>query len=100
MATNGAHPGELLLTPQQWEVIGKQFRLTKRELTVAVLIFEGRTRRQIAYRLDCAPGTVRTYIDRLFAKLEVTDRLGMALRVVRVTLMSEQSPGLSHKSAT
>lgn len=100
MAIGCAHPGEALFTPKQWEAIGTQFRLTKRELTVAVLIFEGRTRRQIAYRLGCAPGTVRTYIDRLFAKLEVTDRLGMALRVVRATLIPDELPSLSHKSAT
>lgn len=100
MPIRGPHPGEGLLTHQQWEAIGKRFRLTKRELTVAVLIFEGQTRRQIGYRLNCAPGTVRTYIDRLFIKLEVTDRLGMALRVVHVLLMPPEKQRLSHKGAT
>ena len=90
MAIHRAHPGEALLTPQQWEEIGTKFRLTRRELTVAVLIFEGKTRRQVVRQTGCAPGTVRTYIDRLFAKLEVTDRLGMALRVVRVLLMPKK----------
>ena len=90
MSIHSTHPGESLITAHQWEAIRSQFRLTKRELTVAMLIFEGRTRRQISYRLDCAPGTVRTYIDRLFAKLEVMDRLGMALRVVRVLLMPQK----------
>jgi DNA-binding NarL/FixJ family response regulator len=80
------HPGEAFLTADKWEVVAGQFRLTRRELSVAILIFEGKTRYQIARRLHCAPGTVRTYIDRLFAKLEVEDRLGMALRVVRVLI--------------
>jgi DNA-binding NarL/FixJ family response regulator len=53
---------------------------------VARLIFAGKTRYQMTRQLDCAPGTVRTYIDRLFAKLEVTDRLGMALRIVSMFL--------------
>ncbi len=80
------HPGESLLTPEQWKQVGSQFRLTRRELSVAMLMFEGKTRNQIARRLHCAPGTVRTYIDRLFAKLDVQDRLGMALRIVRVSV--------------
>jgi len=67
-----------------------------------MLIFEGKTRHQIARALHCAPGTVRVYIDRLFAKLQVTDRLGMALRLVRMHLHlrtpAESTP--SHKSAT
>lgn len=85
------HPGEGLLSRAQWTVIGKQFGLTPRELGVAILIFEGKTRYQIARRLHCAPGTVRTHIDHLFAKLEVKDRLDMALRVVSV-VMELQAP--------
>jgi len=80
------HPGEELLTAAEWQAIGLHFRLTRRELEVAVLLFEGKTRYQIARRLKCAPGTVRTYIDRLFAKLEVTDRLGLALRIMDLVL--------------
>lgn len=79
-----SHPGEGLLSREQWTAISRQFRLTQRELAVAILMFEGKTRSQIARQLHCAPGTVRTYIDRLFAKLNVVDRLGMALRIVRL----------------
>lgn len=69
-----------------WQTIGETFRLTRRELSVAMLIFEGKSRYVISRRLRCAPSTVRTYIDRLFAKLQVKDRLGMALRIVRVLM--------------
>lgn len=78
------NPGSDLLSPEDWVRVAEMVHLTPRELTVAVLIFEGRTRYQIARRLGCAPGTVRVYIDRLFAKLNVHDRVGMVLRVVRI----------------
>lgn len=96
------NPGEGFLTNEDWAAMALALSLTGRELSVATLIFEGNTRYQIARNLHCAPGTVRVYIDRLFAKLEVTDRLGMALRLVRLHLAlgptANSSP--SHKSAT
>jgi DNA-binding NarL/FixJ family response regulator len=81
-----SNPGEGFLSTADWASLALAFNLTGRELSVAILIFEGKTRYQIARALHCAPGTVRVYIDRLFAKLEVTDRLGMALRLVRLHL--------------
>ena len=92
------HPGEALLTAEEWQEIAARFCLTRRELSVVTLIFEGKSRFQIARRLHCAEGTVRTYIDRAFAKLEVCDRLGMALRVVGSVWSSREA--LSQKSAT
>jgi DNA-binding NarL/FixJ family response regulator len=80
------NPGEDWVTDDDWALIAMHFQLSARELGVAVLLFEGNSRFQIAQKLACAPGTVRVYIDRLFAKLNVQDRLGMALRVVRVYL--------------
>lgn len=96
------HPGEGFLSDAEWSSVALAFDLTGRELSVAMLIFEGKTRYQIARALHCAPGTVRVYIDRLFAKLEVTDRLGMALRLVRLhrSLRSTADLPASHKSAT
>jgi DNA-binding NarL/FixJ family response regulator len=96
------NPGEGLLSDADWAALALEYKLTCRELSVAVLIFEGKTRYQIARALHCAPGTVRVYIDRLFAKLDVTDRLGMALRLVRLHLSLRPTAELSasHKSAT
>ena len=80
------NPGEDFLTGEDWARIAAHIRLTNRELCVAVLIFEGKTRYQIARSIGCAAGTVRVYIDRLFAKLNVRDRVGLVLRVVRIHL--------------
>lgn len=80
------NPGVDFLSPEDWLRVAEHARLTGRELVVAVLIFEGLTRYQIARRLHCAPGTIRVYIDRLFDKLNVRDRVGLVLRVMRIHL--------------
>jgi DNA-binding NarL/FixJ family response regulator len=77
-------PGIDFMSGEAWVQVGERANLTTRELTVAILIFEGETRSAIARRLGCAPGTVRVYIDRLFAKLNVQDRVDLVLRIVRI----------------
>jgi DNA-binding NarL/FixJ family response regulator len=97
------NPGEGMISPEDWVSIARQLHLSPREFSVAVLIFEGNSRYQIAKRMGCAAGTIRTYIDRLFAKLNVADRLGLALRILRVHLAIvalRPQPAVSHKNAT
>ena len=78
------HPGRDFLSPADWIQVGSLLRLSQRELVIAVLIFEGKKRASIGRQLGLSAGTVRVYIDRLFDKLNVEDRLGMVLRIVRV----------------
>ena len=87
------NPAAGLFTPEDWIAIGAALNLSPRELCIVVLIFEGRTRDSIARNLREADGTplststVRAYIDRLFEKLRVEDKVGLILRVVRVHRM-------------
>jgi len=87
-----ADPAEGLLTSEEWISIGIALDLSTRELCVAILIFEGQTRANIARQLHkkdgkpVSPGTVRVYIDRLFQKLRVKDRVEFVLRIIRVHL--------------
>ena len=48
--------------------------LTNRELSVLQLIVHGRSNKQIASELTIAEATVKTHINSLLAKLDVTDR--------------------------
>lgn len=80
------HPGEALMDIVDWSSMGGHFVLTERELAVAKHIFRGKTRHETARDLVFAPGTLRVYIDRLFDKLGVTDRLGLALRIMQAHL--------------
>ncbi|MCP2328723.1 DNA-binding NarL/FixJ family response regulator [Hamadaea flava] len=49
--------------------------LTAREREVLTLIGRGRSNPEIAEDLQLAPGTVRTHIGRIFAKLDLRDRV-------------------------
>jgi DNA-binding NarL/FixJ family response regulator len=52
----------------------ERFGLTRREREVMELVARGLTNKAIAEQLFLAPKTVRNHINRLFAKLGVTDR--------------------------
>jgi DNA-binding NarL/FixJ family response regulator len=53
--------------------------LTEREREVIALICEGLKNQQIADRLFITPGTVRNHLNSIFTKLDVADRLELAV---------------------
>jgi DNA-binding CsgD family transcriptional regulator len=53
-------------------------RLTEREAEVAGLVAAGRTNREIGAQLGMSPKTVETHLSRVFTKLEVGSRAGLA----------------------
>ncbi|MFG2794222.1 LuxR C-terminal-related transcriptional regulator [Streptomyces sp. NPDC048419] len=62
-------------------VAGKQFPLTGREFTVADLVSEGLTNRQIAEKLDLSLHTVASHLDKVRDKLGLRSRTQIALWV-------------------
>ena len=54
-------------------------RLSVRELQVTRLVAQGRSNQQIADDLYLSLPTVRTYLRRLFVKLDVNDRTQLAV---------------------
>lgn len=52
--------------------------LTRREQQVATLVCEGLTNRQIAGQMFVTEKTVEMHLSRVFAKLKVTNRIGVA----------------------
>jgi len=79
-AIHAAARGETVLAPRVVErLIAKMRRpaqapLTPRELDVLNAVADGLTNAEIGSRLVIAEATVKTYLLRLFAKLEVNDR--------------------------
>jgi DNA-binding NarL/FixJ family response regulator len=86
-------PADGLLTPEEWIAIGAAFGLTARELDVAILIFEDRTRAGIARRLSRSAGGIRKRVDKVFQKMNVTGKVGLVQRLWQVhrLLLSEQN---------
>ena len=77
-------PGEL---PAVWS------RLTERELAVARCVARGRSNAEIAAELFLSEATVKTYVSRLFTKLDVRDRVQVAVLAYETGLVQ---PGSSH----
>jgi DNA-binding CsgD family transcriptional regulator len=77
-------PSEGLIATEEWIAIGELFHLTARELNVAILLFQDRTRASMARRLARSPGGVRKRIDKVFRKLNVKDRVGLVHRIWQV----------------
>lgn len=66
----------LPITPPEWAAT-----LTPREQEVAQLVALGDSNQTIAEQLDISERTVRAHLSAIFEKLQVSDRLMLALRV-------------------
>jgi DNA-binding CsgD family transcriptional regulator len=70
--------------------------LTARELSVAMLVHEGRTNQQIAHTLNISVKTVEAYLTRLYRKTSCSSRVELAVAVTerRLPLASgDELPG-------
>ncbi len=102
-AVRTVHAGHALLAP---EVTGRLIRqlapprpehthafvgkvLTAREVEVVRLVALGRSNQQIADELMLSTETVRTYLRRMFAKLDVGDRTHLAVLAYQAGLLHE-----------
>jgi DNA-binding CsgD family transcriptional regulator len=68
--------------------------LTARELSVAMLVHEGRTNQQIAHTLNISVKTVEAYLTRLYRKTSCSSRVDLAVAVTerRLPLASSDEP--------
>jgi len=78
------HPGQQLVSEQQWQEIGRRLNLSGRELQVCQSLFLGKTRKQTASELNVKPRTVRHHMESLHVKMRVRNRVGVVLRVIQV----------------
>lgn len=60
-------------------IMAKTVKLTKRESELVMLVAQGLKNKEIGTALDITENTVKAYLSRLFQKLNVKDRLDLAL---------------------
>jgi len=65
--------------------------LTPRQLDVLKLLARGQTNPEIAQELILSPGTVRTHVQRILAKLDVPDRTAAVVRAIELGLITPES---------
>lgn len=74
------------ILPQAWtpEPLEIRFGLTPREAEVLIWVAQGKTNPDVAVILGIRPYTVRTHLERIFAKLGVETRHEAGLRAIEV----------------
>jgi DNA-binding NarL/FixJ family response regulator len=65
--------------------------LTARELDVLRLLCEGKTNREISHELHLSLSTVKGHLERLIAKLQVSDRTQAAVKAIDLGLVEPES---------
>jgi DNA-binding NarL/FixJ family response regulator len=78
------HPGQGLVTAEEWPAIAEVLNLTIREWEVVVMLFRGRSRLAVARKLGISARTVRHYLEQIHIKLRVQDRIELVLKIVEV----------------
>jgi len=79
--------GHGVFPPGDWLLLRNTLGLSARELQVVQCVFEDEKQEAIAWRLGISPGTVNTYMQRLFAKLDVRSRPQLIVRVIAAYLV-------------
>lgn len=69
--------------------------LTRREYEIATLVGDGESNKQIARRLDITERTVKAHLTEVFRKLDVADRLKLAL-IVKGSMPPRDSSSIGH----
>ncbi len=72
-------------------------RLSEREWQVWRLLSQGKTNREIARELAISVGTVKTYVNRLYLKLGVTNRVEAVFRYTEACNGGEASRADEHR---
>ena len=62
--------------------------LSEREVEVLTWTARGKSMASIAAILDLSPDTVKTYLKRVYGKLEVSDRVGASVKAIKLGLIS------------
>jgi DNA-binding NarL/FixJ family response regulator len=64
-----------------WRAIAKELALSPQQIRIVEAILRGKQDKQIAAELGLSIPTVRTYLTRIFDRVEVEDRLRLVLRI-------------------
>ena len=72
-----------IFSAAEWELLAITLKLSPRQTEVLQLLFDGCSDGQIAQKLAISEPTVRTHLQRLFAKCHVHDRTALAIHVFR-----------------
>jgi DNA-binding NarL/FixJ family response regulator len=85
--------GAAIFSKEAWGEIARDLKLSGRELQIIKDIFDDLTESAIAAHYGVSPHTIHTYSERLYRKLEVTNRVKLVLRIMDEFLALTTTPG-------
>jgi DNA-binding CsgD family transcriptional regulator len=90
-----------IIPDEAWPGLQTALRLSKREVQIVKYVLEDQKEESIAYELGISPHTVNTYLQRLYAKLNVASRVQLIVRVLRehILLLNDQPGGRAARLA-
>ena len=71
-----------IFSEAQWTELTERLSLSRRQGEIVRCLFRGLADKQIARELGIAVPTVRTYLGKLFLRLDVQDRVELVLRIL------------------
>jgi DNA-binding NarL/FixJ family response regulator len=75
----------LPLHPAHWQAVCEAMELSPRQATLVELLLCGLCDKQIAAQMGISEPTVRTYLDRIWARTRTHGRMELAMRVLVVS---------------
>jgi DNA-binding NarL/FixJ family response regulator len=71
------------LKPEEWQAVIEHLGLSRQQCRIAGLLLQGMGDKQIARTLGLSASTVRTHLNRLFARVAASDRLTLAIEIFK-----------------
>ncbi|HZL35983.1 MAG TPA: helix-turn-helix transcriptional regulator [Tepidisphaeraceae bacterium] len=81
----------------EWEAAIRSLNLAPQEARVVEMVLLGKKDKEIAAALGLHKSTVRTYLGRVFIRLGVSDRMGLAVSIFNSCLAARQGDERHHK---
>ena len=75
-----------MLDPQAWSRVVTTLALSPQQARLVDLLLRGHRDKDIAACMEVGVPTVRTYFDRIFRRVGVTDRVQLVVRVFQVAM--------------
>ena len=75
----------LPLDSHQWQAIFKAMRLSPQQARIVELIFRSASQKQIAAAMEIAEPTLKTYLQRIFARTRTCDRMQLAMHALALS---------------
>lgn len=72
------------LTDAEWTAVVAELELSPQQARIVQLVLQGFGNKQIAFAMHLHESTVRTYLGRIFQRLNVADRLELAIRIFTI----------------